>query len=122
MFQSPARPQAVPVPSSSKPLQSRVFSRVSAEGSSSLTIALEMGTAQNIFRGVSSSATCAEMQMSNGKSSVAQECLLSPKPSFRMVNPGQQFGLCPSREQLCFIFTAQCANVLKSPVLESLRI
>lgn len=89
MFQSPARPQAVPVPSSSKPLQSRVFSRVSAEGSSSLTIALEMGTAQNVFPGVSSSATRAQMQMSNDKSSVTQERLLSPKPSFRMVNPGR---------------------------------
>lgn len=60
--------------------------------------------------------------MSNGKSSVAPECLLAPKPSFGAVSPERQFGLCPPREQLLLIFTAQRANVLKCSVLESLRI
>jgi len=124
VFQTPARPQAVPVPSSSssKLLQGSVFRRVSAEDSSSLTIALEMGTAEKVFPGVLRSATCTQTQISNGKSSAAQKGPLSPKASFRAMRPERQFGLCTPREQLCFIFTAQCANVSESSVLESLRI
>ena len=110
MFQTPARPQAVPVPSSSssKPLHSRVFSRLSAEGSSSLTIALEMGTAKKVSPGVSTSVTCAQMQMSNGKSAVAQERLLSPKTSFNAVSPERQLGLCPSRAVMFYLHCSVC--------------